>query len=513
MHVVRFLPEAFRKDRILPAIACLAVLLVIPGRLHPQDIIFEQSVGYYYEDFGNSVEQTADGGYVIAGALYFLRPGDIDVLLVRVDPTGNLIRLRAYGGIETEVGNAVRQTVDGGYVICGYANSSGAGDYDFYLVRTDANTDTLWTKTYGDSLPNFGTDVELTLDGGYILTGYSESSGPGNADVVLIKTDALGNLTWENSYGGDSSDVGECVQQTSDGGYVVVGTTRSFGAGLEDVYLIKTDPSGHPLWSRTYGGSEDDWGRSVEEADDDGYFIAGGTRSSGAGASDVYLLRTDASGSLLWSKTFGDSGNDEGNSIDLTSDGGCIIAGETKSSGGMPDIYLIKTDASGGALWTWSREGYAGIVGRAVRQTADGGYIVAGDGLYSGASGRALFNRDVYYVKVSDPFTGIEEPSTSSPSPRAFGLAQNYPNPFNPVTTIGFHVPGDESEKRFVHLAVFDLRGRHVTTLVDSELEPGEHRVVWDGKNARGERVPSGIYMYTLRCEEETSTRKMVLLR
>jgi hypothetical protein len=169
-------------------------------------------------------------------------------------------------------------------------------------------------------------------------------------DVYLIKTNPSGDTQWTRTYGGDSADYGYSVQQTSDGGYIVAGWTASFGAGDHDVYLIKTNASGDTQWTRTYGGTSRDYANSVQQTSDGGYIVAGLTESFGAGGYDVYLIKTDASGDMRWTRTYGDTSDDEGNSVQQTSDGGYIVAGGTWFFGAWDwDVYLIKTDANGSA--------------------------------------------------------------------------------------------------------------------------------------------------------------------
>jgi hypothetical protein len=305
---------------------------------------------------------------------------------------------RTYGGAGDERGNSVQLTTDGGYIIAGWTYSFGAGDGDVYLVRTSALGDTLWTRTYGGAGHDDGYDVRQTTDGGYIVTGSTYSFGagtPDSANVYLIKTDALGDTLWTRTYGGTDNDAGYSVQQTTDGGYIVTGSTYSFGAATPDstnVYLIKTDALGDTLWTRTYGGAANDAGHSVQQTADGGYIITGGTTSFGAGGSDAYLIKTNASGDTLWTRTYGGTSRDEGYSVQQTTDGGYISTG---LAGGFRYVYLLKADAQGDALWarTYGGRHYSG--GNSVQQTRDGGYIVAGetpshDGLYE----------DVYLIKA-----------------------------------------------------------------------------------------------------------------
>ena len=194
---------------------------------------------------------------------------------------------RTYGGDSLDLGLSVMQTPDGGYILVGNTGSFGAGGHDVYLIKTDANGDTLWTRTFGGTYDDQGWSVQQTADNGHIIAGLTESFGAGESDVYLIKTDALGDMLWTRTFGGASGDFGSSVQQTADGGHIIAGGTSSFGADGGDVWLIKLDAVGETLWTRTYGGASVDVGYSVQQTSDSGYIIAGWTASFGAGNADV----------------------------------------------------------------------------------------------------------------------------------------------------------------------------------------------------------------------------------
>jgi hypothetical protein len=193
---------------------------------------------------------------------------------------------------------AVQQTTDGGYIVAGGTSSIGAGNSDVYLIKTDANGNTLWTKTFGGTGDEYAYAVQQTTDGGYIVAGDTNSFGAGNRDWYLIKTDANGNTLWTKTFGGTAVDYATAVQQTMDGGYIVAGITNSFGAGNADAYLIKADTNGNTLWTKTFGGTDYDTAYAVRQTADGGYIVAGGTVSFGAGTGDMYLIKTDASGNV-----------------------------------------------------------------------------------------------------------------------------------------------------------------------------------------------------------------------
>ncbi len=298
---------------------------------------------------------------------------------------------KTFGGTDYDGASSVQQTSDGGYIIAGWTRSFGAGDSDVYLIKTDPNGNSIWQMTSDSSSQDFGYSVQQTSDGGYIISGAFFSN------VCLIKTDSDGNSIWEKYFGGSYFDIGYSVQQTMDGGYIIAGRTSSFGAGDSDVYLIKTDPNGDSIWEKTFGGSDYEFGQSVHQTSDGGYIIAGSTRSFGVGESDVYLVKTDSDGNSTWEKTFGGSDYDVGSSVQQTSDGGYIIAGWTKSFGaGGYDIYIIKADSDGNLLWQKALSGSGQASAESIQQTSDGGYIIAGSTTSFGAG-----YADVYLIKLS----------------------------------------------------------------------------------------------------------------
>ena len=300
------------------------------------DNTYGPGAGYY-------VYQTTDSGYIITGETGIIG----DVWLIKTDSGGIEQWNTTFGSSKSDVGYSVQQTSDGGYIIGGAsAYVPPPGDWDAWLIKTDSSGIKQWDNKFGGTYSDYAYSVQQTTDGGYILAGATNPTNT-NLDVFLIKTDSGGNSVWTKNFGGGNDDYGWSVEQTTDGGYIISGWTESFGSGNSDVYLIKTDSSGNSVWTKTFGGANYDFSRSVRQTTDGGYIVAGTTDSLGAGLSDFYLIKTDSSGNKQWENTYGGGMNDYGWCAQETSDGGFIFTGETYSSGaGSADVWLIKIGGS-----------------------------------------------------------------------------------------------------------------------------------------------------------------------
>jgi len=290
---------------------------------------------------------------------------------------------RTYGGAGQEVAYSLVETSDGGYAIAGYTNSSGAGYDDFWLVKTDANGNMEWNKTYGGAGSDRAHSLVETSDGGYAIAGTT------NGNFWLVKTDAVGNMIWNQEFGGSDYDQAESLVETSDGGFAIAGTTYSFGAGKDDFWLVKTDAYGNMEWNQTYGESGFDSASSVVETSDGGFAIAGATniRINHSDA-DFWLIKTDAYGNMLWNKTYSKD-VDSAESLVVTSDGGYALVGSTGFW--YPHAFwLVKTDETG--LMKWNK--YYGELSddhyedaRSVVETSEVGFALAGKTDHIGAGG------------------------------------------------------------------------------------------------------------------------------
>ncbi len=342
--------------------------------------------GTDYDD-GYSVQQTNDEGFIITGFTNSFGAGNWDALLIKTDSNGIEEWNHTFGGPDYDRGYSVRQTNDEGFIISGCTYSFGAGNFDAWLIKTDSVGIEEWNITFGGPSIDWGHSVQQTNDSGYIITGYTESYGAGESDVWLIKTNSEGIEEWNHTFGGINHDRGYSVQQTSDDGYVITGYTVSYDEDYTgcDVWLIKTDSNGNKQWHQTFGGTgitnKVDMGYSVQQTKDGGYIITGDTEIIFVAESDVLMIKTDPNGNEEWNHTFGGPYADRGRSVQQTKEGGYIIAGSISSFDTKdPDVCLIKTNSVGIEEWNYTF-GFAensSDWGYSVQQTNDNGYIISG---------------------------------------------------------------------------------------------------------------------------------------
>jgi len=315
---------------------------------------------------GYAVQQTSDYGYAV---LARCGTGADGIYFIRTDSLGDTLWTNWYS---PTCGVGYSFKIHNGFIITG-------GSQNLNLLRINSSGDSLWLKSFGGDSLDKGFGIAITEDSNFIIVGQTKSYGAGSSDVWLIKTDTSGNVIWTQTHGGINYDIGRCVKNTADRGFIIVGSTYSFGAGFRDIYLVKTDSLGDLLWFKTYGGGDYDWGYDVDVTMDSGYIIVGSTNSFGAWGQDVYLIKTDINGDTLWTKTYGGIDDDVGYSVAVTPDGGFIVAGDTESEGaGFSDVYLIKTDSLGDIMWSKTYGGSHNDGAYCVENTQDNGFIITG---------------------------------------------------------------------------------------------------------------------------------------
>ncbi|MCX9012532.1 MAG: hypothetical protein OIN66_15620 [Candidatus Methanoperedens sp.] len=387
----------YKKNVIIAVLVNIFLAGSVLGAVPAWDMTF----GRTDDESAASVQQTSDDGYIFAGTTSTYGWGERDAWMVKTDYKGTRLWDTAFGGKYYDAATSVQQTPDGGYIVAGTTFTYGAGGSDAWLVKTDANGNKVWDRTFGGVGNESASSVQRTSDDGFIIAGTTFTYGAGGSDAWLIKTDYKGFRMWDRTFGGVGNESASSVQQTPDGGYIIAGTTFTYGAGGSDAWLLKTDSNGTRLWDKTFGGPGNESASSVLRTSDGGYIIAGTTSSYGAGGSDIWLIKTDANGTRFWDRTFGGTGNDSASSVQQTSDGGYIISGTTSSYGaGGSDVWLIKTDHRGNRLWDKTFGGTDNDSAAQVKQSKEGGYVIAGTTSSYGAGGT-----DAWLVYVLDETT------------------------------------------------------------------------------------------------------------
>lgn len=383
-------------------------------------VFWKKSFGGSLNDEFRSIDMTIDGGYILTGISesgdgdVSSNYGETDYWLIKIDELGNIEWQKNYGGSDYDAVNSVSQTSDQGYFITGYSYSDdgdvaghhGTSDYaDYWILKTDSAGSIQWKKSLGGTNSDFLYSSQQTNDGGYLLSGNSYSNdgditgAHGDSDYWVIKLDNNGSVIWKKSFGGSADDQASSVMQTSDGGYLIRGETESIDGditqnnGLYDYWLVKLDSQGTIIWQKTYGGSRDETTRSVQQTADGGYLLVGYSNSNDGDITDHYglvdttdfwVVKLNSSGSVEWKKSLG------GTSVDLVSyvqqlfNEGYIIAGHSKSvdgdvtdNNGNYDIWVVKLDLNGAVVWEKTFGGSAREEFRSMQQTNDGGFVIA----------------------------------------------------------------------------------------------------------------------------------------
>lgn len=379
-------------------IISLIMVALFPVSAFGSTWTWAKTYGGSSRDSASSCQQTSDGGYIVAGLTYtYATDSDYsDAWIFKLDASGKVIWQKTYGDSPTDRANSIQQTSDGGYIVAGETWSYGSGESDCWVLKLDTNGNVTWQKTYGGSSRDIASSIQQTSDGGYIVAGETLSYDVAEGDCWVLKLDADGNVVWQKTYGGIDNDGGAVIKQTSDGGYIVAATTSSYGGGSYDCWVLKLDADGDVTWQKTYGGIYPDYARSIQETSD-GFIMAGETYSYGTDSSyDAWILRLGTSGDVIWQKTYGESEHESADSIQLTSDDGFIVLGTTSSYGnGEDDLWVLKLQADGTVDWQRTYGGSDDEMANSIKQVSDGGYIIVGETQSYGAG-----NYDSWVLKL-----------------------------------------------------------------------------------------------------------------
>ncbi|MEE9175849.1 MAG: hypothetical protein V3U19_06705 [Thermodesulfobacteriota bacterium] len=371
--------------------------------------------GGYSHNQAYSIQQTIDGGFIVAGHAAFL-PGSSswDVWILKLDTAGDVEWQQVYGGGYKDVAYSIQQTTDRGYIVAGFTSFVFGGETDVWVLKLDSAGDIEWQRAYGGSNSDTAKSVQQTNDGGYIVAGYTSSFGAGESDGLILKLSSNGDVEWQKTYGGSDVERVEAIKQTNDGGYIAVGFTNSFGAGLGDILILKLDSSGDIEWQNTYGESKGDGAYSIQQASDGGFIVAGHTYSFGAGERDFWVLKLSQNGNIEWQRSYGGVNNDTAHSIQQTTDGGYVAAGYTYSYGsGRDDFWVLKLDRDGNVEWGHTYGGNDSDRAFSIKQISGGAYLVSG---YTWSYGDGL--SDFFVIKI-DPTGYVEKLSGFSTSSSA----------------------------------------------------------------------------------------------
>ncbi|MBW6482294.1 MAG: T9SS type A sorting domain-containing protein [Vicingaceae bacterium] len=423
-------------------------------------IEWQKSLGGSGWDRAYSIEQTTDGGYIVVGYSNSANgdvtgnQGNEDYWVVKLSNTGAIVWQKSLGGSGNDQANFIQQTIDGGYIVAGYSNSTNGdvtgsrGGKDYWIVKLDSIGTIEWQKSLGGSGYEDAHSIQQTTDGGYIIAGGSNSTdgdvtgNHGSYDYWVVKLSNTGAITWQKSLGGSGLDFSNSIQQTTDNGYVVAGRSNSTDGdvtgnhGDSDYWVVKLDSMGTILWQKSLGGSGYEDAHSIQQTIEGGYIVAGQSNSidgnviGNHGYTDYWVVKLNSIGTIEWQKALGGSGSDWGFSIQQTTDGDYIVAGSSESTDGdvtgnhgYTDYWVVKLSSTGTIIWQKSLGGSGRDVGYSMYKTTDGGCIVAGfswstDGDVTGNHGGS---NDYWVVKLSAT-VGVNEITV-------FNEFSVYPNP------------------------------------------------------------------------------------
>lgn len=460
----------------------------------PDTLWLRSYAGWPKTSEGWQVIETQDAGLALVGTIHQSGNDYSDVIVIKTNANGDTLWTRIYGDTLDDEGRSIKETSDQGFIIAGFTNSFGEGDTDIYLIKTDSLGNIIWTRILGDTLDQEARSIELTPDGGYILTGWS-FTGDGREDIYIIKTDSLGNQEWSRTCGDFNYQRGWSIANTSDSGFVIAGWNDN-NRSYSQLYVLKSNADGDTIWSQTFGNpASSEEARSIIETTD-GYIMVGDSAGTD-GYCDAVIIKLNQNGQPIW--VYLVTNQYMANSVALTRAGNIIAAGFGFYESNY-EAFVVKINSAGERLWVRVVHSppfyYGDYYARSIIQTSDGGYVFTGK-----MGARNL--PSILLVKLrSDENQNDVRPNVTLPS--LVDLYPNYPNPFNAQTSITYSL----SQTGPVTLAIYNLLGQRVAMLAEGRQEAGEHRVIWEAG-----ACPSGVYFAKLEAGGETKNIKIVLMK
>ena len=537
------------KKSVIVILFFLTNLLILNAQ---PSIQWQKSFGGSQSDGAFSICQTNDGGYVVTGytesndsdiAVFH---GNQDYWILKLNNTGSIEWQKSLGGTDKDFSFSIQQTSDGGYIVAGQSISDDIdisgnhGQEDYWIVKLNSSGNIQWQKSLGGSNNDYAYSIIQTMSGGYIVAGTTKSTDGDISfhhgtiaiqyDYWVVNLDSAGTILWEKTLGGGSNDLAECVIQTTDSGFVIAGRSSSNDGEVtnhhgttqySDLWIVKLNNSGNLQWQKSLGGSLNDGAYSIQQTLDGG-FIAGGTSTSSDGdvtlhygsfvGNDIWIVKTDSVGNLTWEKTLGGTDTDMIHYIQQTNDGEYILAGYTGSDDGDLmglrgrgidyDFWIVKLSNIGNMQWQKVMGGTKDDIARCIKQTNDNGFIVSGSS--SSSNGDLTKNNgksDFWIVKLSS-LVNINE------TPNSILSLEISPNPFSNKTIFSVKHSFSNDDRIEIH----SLDGRIVNIFNNLKLSYGANQFSWDGTSNDGSKVENGIYFITVYRDNIYETKKVVVL-
>jgi hypothetical protein len=477
------------KSKIFVIILLLLSFAIQTGHAQAPDLLWSKLYGGAGNDSPCNFLRTDDGGFLIGGSTISFGLSLYKYYLIKTDENGDTLWTRLYGrDNHSQTLTCLQHTSDGGYILTG----SSGGPYlntNVYLVRLDINADTLWTTFWGDEVYEEGATWSVqSNDGGIVTTGHHWNETGGVAFV--FKTTPDGQVDWSHWYDWPLADYSYCIRKAPEGGYVFTGATQTPDYDM-DVLLVRINQDGDTVWTRTFGGTDEDEGYYLINTNDGGYLITGYTKSFGANSKDVYVIKTDSEGDTLWTKIIGDYNSEIGFSAIETTDGGYAITRSTNSFGSF-DIFVIKLQSNGQVEWIGH---YGDAVwmenGNDIIQTSENEYVVCGS-----RQNDWVDDLDIFMIKLA-PGSGLAESLTNWCS---FSVKLN---PADVSMSINYAL----DRNNFIDLSVFDITGNIIGELINEQQGKGVYTAIWKCAS-----VPEGVYMIRLTNGNQSIIRKIIKL-